>query len=122
MGVDAARWLALPRALVDGRAAAFAGWPIPRVLDAMQKICHDAMVMCAGGAPRYFAPQALPQGAQLGQLAQWARSLARTMRHDEHPWNEALLIEALLCEGRACWQDATKRAAPARQPLATLNR
>jgi DNA polymerase-3 subunit delta' len=65
------------------------------------------MVLGAGGTPRYFAPQALPAGASLSGLAAWARSLSRVARHDEHPWNDGLLVEALVCEGRACWQEAT---------------
>ena len=38
--------------------------------------------------PRYFAPQALPAGADLGRCCAWARSLGRVARHDEHPWND----------------------------------
>lgn len=122
LGVDGAGWLALPRAVLEGQAGAFGGWPIPRVVDTLQKICHDAMVQGAGGTPRYFAPQALPAGADLAALANWARSLGRVARHDEHPWNDGLLIEALVCEGRACWQEATTRAAGTRKALATLAR
>ena len=108
-GIDAASWLALPRAVARGQAAAMAGWPVPRAVDALQKLCHDAMVQIAGGVPRYFAAQALPAGARLGPLCAWARSLSRVARHDEHPWNEGLLLEALVGEGRACWQEATTR-------------
>jgi DNA polymerase III subunit delta' len=122
LGIDGAGWLALPGAVLHGQAEAFSGWPIPRVVDTLQKICHDAMVQGAGGTPRYFTPQSLPAGASLAALGAWARSLGRVARHDEHPWNDGLLIEALVCEGRACWQEATTRAAGTRRALDTLAR
>jgi DNA polymerase-3 subunit delta' len=121
-GIDAAAWGALPRAVALGQAQALAGWPLPRAVDALQKLCHDAMRGALGGAPNYFAPAALPPGARLASLSDWAKSLARAARHDEHPWNEALLVEALVLEGRACWQEATTRPARGGKALDTLRR
>ena len=121
-GVDADAWLALPRAVARGQAAALSGWPVPRAVDALQKLCHDAMAQAVGGAPRYFAPQSLPAGARLAPLCAWARSLSRVARHDEHPWNDGLLLEALVSEGRACWQEATTRGPRSAKALATLAR
>jgi DNA polymerase-3 subunit delta' len=121
-GVDGTLWQALPQAVVRGQSAALAAWPIPRAVDALQKVCHDAMVLATGGVPRYFAAQAVPGGADLPALAAWSHSLGRAARHDEHPWNESLLIEALVCEGRACWQEATSRGTSGRKPLDTLGR
>jgi len=121
-GIDAAAWAALPRAVAHGRAASLAGWPVAQAVEVLHKLCHDAMVRAAGGQPRYFAPASLPDGADLGRLAAWARTLGRAARHDEHPWNEALLVEALVAEGRTCWQEATTRGPSARRPLGTLGR
>ena len=121
-GVDAAAWAALPRALAQGRASALGGWPIPQAVSVLQKLCHDAMVLAAGGPPRYFPPQSLPAGADPARLAAWAKSLGRVARDDEHPWNEGLLLEALVGEGSTCWQEATTRAPSARRPLDTLGR
>jgi DNA polymerase-3 subunit delta' len=121
-GIDAARWLDLPRALVQGRSAAFAGWPMAQVVDALQKTCHDAMVVAAGGRPRYFALSALPGGADASRLLAWSGSLARVARHVDHAWNEGLLIDALVGEGRACWQETTTRPSSGRRPLDTLDR
>jgi DNA polymerase-3 subunit delta' len=121
-GIDAAGWLALPRAVARGQAAALAGWPVPRAVDALQKLCHDAWVVAVGGAPRYFAAQALPPGARPGLLNGWAKSLARVARHDEHPWNDGLLVEALVSEGRGCWQEATTRGPRSGRALDTLSR
>ena len=121
-GVDGATWTALPRAVAAGRAAALAGWPTPRVIDALQKLCHDAMRISLGGGPLYFAPQAVPAGARLPALMGWARTLARVAKNDEHPWNDGLLVEALVSEGRDCWQEATTRTSRRAGGLATLGR
>ena len=121
-GIDAAAWLALPRAVARGQAQTLAGWPVPRALDALQKLCHDAMCMAAGGAPRYFTPQSLPSGAAPSLLAAWAKTLWRVARHEEHSWNEGLLIEALVGEAAACWQEATTRSPRAGVGLDTLRR
>lgn len=122
MGVDAHAWLALPQAVASGHAAVFAGWPAPRVLDALHKLCHDLMVVAAGGAPRYFPAQSLPAAPPLSALARWSRSLARVARHVEHPWNEGLLVEALVNEARCTWEDATTAGAGDAAALATLRR
>ena len=99
-GIDAAAWTALPQALARGHGAAVAGWPVPRVVDALQKLCTDAMALAAGGRPRYFPQSALPPPARMDQLVAWSRSLSRVARHDEHPWNEGLLLDALVAEAR----------------------
>lgn len=100
-GVDAAAWAALPAALARGHAAAWSGWPLPRAIDALQKLCHDLMARAAGGTPRYFPADALPAPrAGVAPLAAWAAELARVAQQAEHPWNEALLLEALVGRGR----------------------
>jgi len=99
-GVDAAAWLALPRALAQGQAAAWSGWPLPRALDALHKLCHDLMARAVGGAPQYFPPAALPAVGEIAPLSAWAETLARVARHAEHPWQEALLLDALVSQGR----------------------
>lgn len=99
-GIDAGAWAALPRAVAAGDAAAFAGWPVPRAVDALQKLCHDAMARAAGAAPRFFPAAGLPARASLQALAEWAGELARVARHDEHPWNEGLLLASLVSQGR----------------------
>lgn len=104
-GVDAAAWARLPQAVARGQAAAFAGWPVARALDAMQKLCHDAMAQAAGGASRYFQAAAMPRltgatpAALLAALGGWSSELARVAHHAEHPWNEPLLLEALVTAG-----------------------
>jgi DNA polymerase-3 subunit delta' len=100
-GIDAAAWTQLPRAVARGQGGALSGWPVPRAVDALLKLCHDALALAAGGAPRYFPGGSLPRAASMPALIEWQRSLLRVARHDEHPWHEGLLLDALVCEGRA---------------------
>jgi DNA polymerase-3 subunit delta' len=117
--ISAAAWRALPQAVARGDARALAGWSVPRVVDTLQKLCHDATVLAAGGPPRYFPAESLPPGASLEALAAWGKSLNRTARHDEHPWNAGLLTEALVLEGAAAWPALSP--VPPSKRLATLN-
>ena len=102
-GIDAARWSALPAALLHGQSAAVSGWSLPQVVDALIKLCHDGMVMLVGGRPRFFGAAGLPAPASLPALAAWQRDLAAFARRAEHPWNEGLAVEALLLRARAAW-------------------
>lgn len=99
-GIDAAAWSALPRAVASGQGGALAGWPVPRAIDAMQKLCHDALALAVGAPARYFPAASLPRRADVTALAAWSKALSRVARHDEHPWNEGLLLEALVTQGR----------------------
>lgn len=116
-GVGADVWSNLPQAVARGHIAAFAGWPMPRVLDALHKLCHDAMARAAGGPTRFFAADRLPAAADLDKLAAWQQELARVARHDEHPWNEGLLLDALVTAGAAALAGGKR---PSRQRLDTL--
>jgi DNA polymerase-3 subunit delta' len=99
-GIDATQWLALPQQLARGNSGSLASWPLPRVVDSLQKVCHDAMRLAAGSTPRYFPPQAMPPPASLAALSAWARELARTARQAEHPWNTGLMVESLTQQAR----------------------
>ncbi|MED5622010.1 DNA polymerase III subunit delta' [Ideonella sp. BN130291] len=117
-GVDAGAWSAVPAAVARGDTRPLAGWPVPRVVDTLHKLCHDAMLVALGASPRYFPEASVPAGAHLAMLSAWAKNLTRTARHDEHPWNAPLLIESLVLEGARAWPPA----ANARQKrFATLN-
>jgi len=95
------RWQALPQAVLRGDALALAGLGVPRAIDSLHKLCHDAMAVAAGASARFFP--SLPPGADLEALVAWGKTLARVARFDEHPWNAPLLVDALVAEGRACW-------------------
>lgn len=107
-GITAAHWQALPAAVARGQPGALQGWPLPRVLDALHKLCHDAMAMAGGASPRYFPAGSVKADASLEVLADWSTELGRVARHDEHPWNEGLMLDALLAAGaRALASSAT---------------
>jgi DNA polymerase III subunit delta' len=124
-GIDASTWASLPRAVRHGQGTVgCAAWPVPRVVEALHKLCHDLVVLHSDGTPRYFAADALAPAMQpappLRALLGWQRDLLAAARHDEHPWHAPLRVEALLAQAAALWQ--TPRAAPPGRPsaLATL--
>jgi DNA polymerase-3 subunit delta' len=127
-GVDAAAWARLPQAVTQGQGAALTGWPVPQLLDALLKLCHDALAQEAGAAPRYFPAASLPGPGGAGRSAalwDWHATLRLIARHDEHPWNEPLLLDSLLTAGRAAFATGgvgASQPAPraAGRPLTTL--
>jgi DNA polymerase-3 subunit delta' len=113
-GIDAAAWQRLPALVAQGSAAAFGAWPLARVVDALQKLCHDASRVTVGAAPRYFPAGSLRAGADPAALHAWMRELNRVARHAEHPWNAGLMTESLVQQGRRALAagGAQGRAAP----------
>jgi DNA polymerase III subunit delta' len=102
-GIDASTLANLPARVLAGDASALANWPLPRVVDALQKVCHDQLSTLAGARPRYFTSFPTARRASVGALHEWARSLARAARHAEHPLNAGLLTESLVLQGQcAC--------------------
>ena len=118
-GLAGAALAALPRRVAAGDASALAGQPIPRVVELLMKLAHDAQVLAAGGVPRFFTVGHLPTGADLAALRHWQQALQRTARHDEHPWNAGLLIESLVTQAAAVWPRAASRHAPLAATLGT---
>lgn len=113
-GIDAALWLRLPALVAQGLSAALGGWPLARVVGALQKLCHDAACIAAGAGPRYFPPASIRGGADPAALSAWMRELDRIARHAEHPWNAGLMLESLVQQGqRALAADAS--SAPAKR-------
>jgi DNA polymerase-3 subunit delta' len=106
---DAQTLRELPRRVAVGDASALIGKPIPRVVDLLLKVAHDAQVQAVGGVPRYFDAQRMPGPADLAALQRWRQELLRVARHDDHPWNAGLAIEALVTNGARCWSDAGGR-------------
>jgi DNA polymerase-3 subunit delta' len=102
-GVGPALLAELPRRVAAGDASPLAGRAIPRVVELLLKLAHDAQVTAAGGAPRFFAAAHLPSGADPAALRTWQQALLRAARHDEHPWNAGLLIESLVTQAAAVW-------------------
>lgn len=102
-GIDAAMLAALPGQVARGDASALTGRPVARVVDLLLKLAHDAMAHAVGALPRYFDAKALVRPASLDALQRWRAELMRVARHDEHPWNAGLLVEALVTNGARCW-------------------
>lgn len=105
-GIGAQQWSALPDAVRRGDAAFFEGWGVARVVDALHKLCHDAMVRRAGGMARYFPAACVPAGGSAAALAAWQGKLQAVAAHAEHPWNEPLLVDSLVLQGQAALSGA----------------
>lgn len=97
-GWDARTWAAWPRALAAGQAGAVPNWPLPWLVEALSKLCHDAACVSLGGAPRYFPVHSVPQGLDLQLLTRWSQELQRQARQANHPLNQNLQAQAL-CQG-----------------------
>lgn len=128
LGIDAAVWQSLPRELLAGRASAVTGWPVPLLVDTLQKLCHDLMAAAVGAAPRYFTSEVLPRSGDIGALTECAKALVQAARHAEHPWNAGLATEALvqrLARAAQVTPNAPRAGAahgPLAKPLTTLDR
>jgi DNA polymerase III subunit delta' len=99
-GVDAAAWVRLPQQLQAQDVAALASWPLPRLLNALQKLCHDVLCLAHGAAPRYFPVACLPQNAARPALSQWSKKLSQAIQHAEHPWSLPLMAESLVLQAK----------------------
>jgi len=117
-GIDATLWARLPALVGQGVGQALTAWPLPRVIDKLQKLCHDSACVAHGAAPRYFPANSITAGADPRALAAWRVELQRVARHAEHPWNAALLIESLVQQG----QRALHRAGPAARAVSVHSR
>ena len=119
-GVQAEHWRALPAAVARGQIGVLQGWPLPRVLDALNKLCHDAMAVTTGAQERFFPVGSVVAAASLQSLAAWSHELARVARHDEHPWNEGLMLDALVASGARALNRSTATRVASRQRFDTL--
>lgn len=111
LGLDARSWPQLPQALMQGAATALNQWPLPLVVETLQKLCHDLACAAQGAAPRYFPAGSLPAAPDLSLLTTWSQELGKVARHAEHPWNQNLKIETLLLQARAIMRPRPARAA-----------
>ena len=100
-GIDAKLWQSLPQQVARGQGGAFNGWAPALVIDTLQKLCHDALCVATGSAPRYFAASAFGSlHPAVGPLTEWARALRETARHADHPWNAGLMAESLVAQAQ----------------------
>lgn len=99
-GMTTAAWAQIPKAVASGNAASFSGWAPSQVLDALQKLCHDALAVACGAPPRFFAPADLAPARSVAALSRWAQALVQSARHIEHPYKPELLTEALVSQAQ----------------------
>jgi DNA polymerase-3 subunit delta' len=95
-GRDPQRWKAIPRAVASGDVSIFKDWPVPQVIDALHRLCHDLMALSCGASPRFFEVTDLPAKSALADLSAWSRDLAQSSRTAEHPFNAGLMMEDLV--------------------------
>jgi DNA polymerase-3 subunit delta' len=102
-GLDAQTWQSIPQWVAAGQVGTLVEWPLPAVVDALQKLCHDQARLAVGAAVRYFPGLRAPPALDLERLTAWAAELRTFARHAEHPLNAGLAIEALVQGAhRAC--------------------
>ena len=107
-GISAALWSGLPKQLARGDVGTLSTWPLPRVIDMLQKLCHDLQRRSVGATPRYFASSALVPSAPMAALNTWVVELQAQVRHAEHPWNAGLMAEALVAQARVALTVASR--------------
>jgi DNA polymerase III subunit delta' len=100
LGMDAPTWKRLPGLVAQGDPELFADWPLGRVVETLQKLCHDSLCFVVGAPPRYFPPQSLGGMRDLAALTEWAAQLRRDARQCDHPWNQSLKIGSLVQQGQ----------------------
>ncbi|MBL8342021.1 MAG: DNA polymerase III subunit delta' [Rubrivivax sp.] len=109
-GVDAARWAALPAELSAGRAGMLSGSTVADAVEVLLKVCHDAMAVAVGGPARYLPGARFACGLALPALSRWHAELLEVARAAEHPWHEALAVEALVAGARRALRGADPAA------------
>jgi DNA polymerase-3 subunit delta' len=101
-GRKAEDWLRFPSAMAAGETGFVRDWPVGELVDALQKLCHDAMAAQQGAQPRFFElkPQRAGGGPTMGALSQWSVALKHSRRTMDHPFNGGLMQEALVEQAR----------------------
>lgn len=100
LGLNAALWHGLPKALAGGDWRGLSAWPPALQLKLLQQLCHDLMARAAGGQPRYFDAADLGRTPPWAVLARWSTQLLQATRSVEHPFNAGLMQEAWAAQTR----------------------
>ena len=86
-------------------------WPVPRAIEALQRLATD-LIRTAHGAPSaYFPRDALPAARNPEAMQEWARILRDAARHADHPLNAQLLMESLVGQGQRLMRVAVRKDA-----------
>lgn len=101
LGQNMQWWSKFPRAMKAGDASFCSDLPPSDVIDALQKLCHDLMMVQSQSPLRYFNASDLPTvQTQASQLTAWFKRLSQAARTAQHPFNAGLMLEALCTEAR----------------------
>jgi DNA polymerase-3 subunit delta' len=101
LGLSPDWWAALPKAMQQGQATHWADVPPAQAIDALQRLCHDLLLVSRGATPRFFLPAQLPAcSASVRTLTDWFRRLMQSARSAEHPFNTGLMLEALTADAQ----------------------
>ena len=114
LGLSAAQWSGLPKAVAAGSLGAMQNWDAAVILDTLQKIAHDTQAVWVGAPPRFFEATDLPALPHLRTLEQWAQRLSSWRRTVEHPYNAGLQTEAWMADAAMVFAPTAKSARPAR--------
>lgn len=119
-GLPASRWKQLPRAAHQGDTSLFATLSPSQAIHILQKICHDALCLKAGGPCSFFSPEDFPPSHELPDwksLSHWGKALTTAMRSAEHPYSPSLFIEDLLTQASLTLHVPRKKPSAARNPF-----
>ena len=107
-GRKAEDWARFPAAMAAGETAFVRDWPIAELVDALQKLCHDALCIQQHASPRFYAlkPHKAGAGPSLAALSQWATALKNGRKTMDHPFNPGLMQEALVAQARTALNSA----------------
>jgi DNA polymerase-3 subunit delta' len=101
-------WSKFPKAMLAGDASHCSDLPPSEVIDALQKLCHDLLMVQTQASLRYFNEADLPKlKVSSAQLTAWFKRLSQAAKTSEHPFNAGLMLEALCTEAREVMNSAT---------------
>ncbi|MEY3939112.1 MAG: polymerase subunit delta, partial [Pseudomonadota bacterium] len=101
-------WSKFPKAMMTGDASYCSDLPPSEVIDALQKLCHDLLMVQTQASLRYFNEADLPKlKVSSAQLTAWFKRLSQAAKTSEHPFNAGLMLEALCTEAREVMNSAT---------------
>jgi DNA polymerase-3 subunit delta' len=102
-GRTAQDWAQFPRAMARGDAHFINGWSVLQLIDALQKLCHDAIALNQHASPRFFDADDLTEvmRARMPSLSEWGVKLASARKTMDHPFSLGLLQEALVSQAQS---------------------
>lgn len=99
-------WARFPAAMAAGDTSFVRDWPTAHLVDALQKLCHDALCLHAGAQTRFFDWKPGKLAPSLAALSKWSVALKQGRRTMDHPFNTGLMQEALVEQARTALNSA----------------